>query len=263
MRIARLSLLLSLLFLPGIVAEGAHHSVEGVWWLRASGGDGVLLLELSEEEGAFIPATGAGWSSELGGFFLVDPDGFPELAFDYRGRISGTLDLVDPVFEEPIGTIEIVDGRVGDARERIRLKVRFVGDDGSVRRATLRGGRLPATAPAWTGRTLDGRLRGGGIRSRKYALDVSESAFLDFPFLEVEGAGPALVDRSEEEDLEITGLLIAAPNGQLFGVVDIDGDECDAHGRVREMETGCRLRLSACPPDRKRLKIRGRLGSAD
>jgi len=257
MRYARLTLLLSLLLISGVVANGGQRSVEGTWWLRASAGDGVLLLELSEEEGALIPAAGAGWCSDLGGIFLVDPDGLPGLTFDFRGRMTGKLVLVDPDLEEPIGTLEIADGRIGEARERIQLKVSIVGEDETTTRATFRGGRLPEDAPDWTGRTPDGRLRGGGIRSRKYTIEVSES-LLGFPFLDLDGAGPALVD-GEEKDLEFTGLLIAAPNGRLFGSVEFDVGECVAQGRIREVEAGCRLRLALCPPDRKRLKIMGRL----
>ncbi len=205
----------------------SYESLEGSWWFSLGGKDaGALLIELNEtsafvfevDDSARTGNPSFGFSRALGGFFEIASG--QELRLDSRGNVVGELVLTEPGFGDPIGTIEFLRGRPSELRTRLKSNGTIAGDSVGPLRVKLDGRRAPANFDVLTGRGTGARIGGPGVSSRSYELEVLTHSSLGLPAYRFAGAGPARVDRVEDENVTLDGQLMLAPNQRVYGLLD-------------------------------------------
>ena len=182
------------------------------------------------------------------------------MTFDSAGNFSGTLELEDLANAETIGTLEITKGEVDSGFTKIKMK-------GTIRigtadpRAIKIKGRLPTTLPGWTGRTHAGKVRGDGVKSDKYDLRLEHAPVYGFPFLLLTGSGSVRVDGVEETDVDSGGVLLASPEGKLYGEFAFDLEFGTAKGKVKEGKDAgpAKLKVTGTTISGRKVKMKGTL----
>jgi hypothetical protein len=234
MRYAQGLILVLLLALLAAPTAAQFTSMKGDWWFKVTGDKGALALTFDEEVGSSFGVTGGGISTGFQTLYAVSNDTPQALNFDFDGKISGVVALEDFAGLAPLGTLEISTGTVDELFEFVKLKGFLTLAGGEPRKVRIRGERLPATPPDWTGRTHRGRLGGSGVKSRKYDITLMDLPTQAFPFLALTGEGSVLVDDESRTGVVLGGVLIATPEGRLFGEFAFDTETGVTRGRVRK-----------------------------
>ncbi len=199
-------ILLSLGTVQGIAQE---TSLGGDWWVSIGGADkGAGALTFG------VPATGvfevSGNLITLGGGLPVSLAAGQALRIDFRGRITGTLNL--EVEGIGVGVLEVTGGGTDPRFKKLRLKGFLTYDGMDPVFVRIKGERMPESPPVLTGRSIqEGLLKGRGILSRTLDVVVGEEEELGFPFFVVTGGGSVRVDGSDE-DVIILGVFARSPS---------------------------------------------------
>jgi hypothetical protein len=227
-------------FLPMLAAPvtGQFTSMKGDWWLDVTGDKGAMVLSFSEEQGSSFEVTGGGFSTRFRTFYTVSEETAQELFFDFAGRISGTIDLLDYTGVTPLGTLEITTGTVDEFYEFVRLKGFLSLAGGDPRKIVVKGERLPTTPPVWTGRTHRARVSGKDVKSNKYDVTMMDLPTVGFPSFLFTGEGSVKIDGEPRTDVMTTGVLLATPKGKLYGEITFDDNDAIVRGRVRRPNDG-------------------------
>jgi hypothetical protein len=250
-------IILAVLVLAVPAAAQQYTSMEGDWWLDVTGDKGIVKLEFQEEQGSSFGVAGAGFSRGFATFWAVSDDSAQFLEFDFEGNITGTLQLEDLTNTDAKGTLEIVKGSVNSAYSKIKLKGTLTLDGGEPLKVSIKGGRLPMTPPAWTGRTHRAKLGGTGVKSSKYDVRLEHAPTLGFPFLLVTGEGSVEIDGEGKTDVVLGGVLLASPSGKLFGEFVFETSTGTVKGKIREKSAGPKLKLQARIADgARKVKVR-------
>lgn len=200
---------LVLLSLGAVQAAAQETSLGGDWWISISGADkGAGALTFG------VPATGVFEASgnliTLGGGFPVSLAAGQALRIDFKGRITGTLQL-EAEGVGAVGVLEVTGGGTDPRFKKLKLKGQLTYDGLGTFPVRIKGERMPTSQPILTGRSIqEGLLQGRGVFSRTLDVVVGEEEDLKFPFFVVTGGGSVRVDGSDE-DVIILGVFGRSP----------------------------------------------------
>lgn len=200
---------LILLWLGAVQAASQETSLGGDWWISISGADkGAGALSFG------VPATGvfeaSGSLITLGGGFPVSLAAGQALRIDFKGRITGTLQL-EMEGLGPVGVLEVTGGNTDPKFKKLRLKGQLTYDGLEPVFVRIKGERMPEAPPVLTGRSIQqGLLKGIGVLSRTLDVVVAEEEDLTFPFFVVTGGGSVRVDGSDQ-DVILLGVFGRSP----------------------------------------------------
>lgn len=200
---------LILLSLGAVQAPAQETSLAGDWWVSISGADkGAGALTFG------VPATGvfeaSGSLITLGGGFPVSLAEGQALRIDFKGRITGTLQLeIEGIV---VGVLEVTGGSTNPPRfTKIKLQGQLTYDGLDPVPVRIKGERMPESPPILTGRSIqEGLLKGRGLVSHTLDVVVGEEEDLKFPFYVVTGGGSVRVDGGDE-DVIILGVFGRTP----------------------------------------------------
>ena len=258
--------------------DGIDTDVGGSWHFRFAGNRGAALLDFPGAPlfGVF-EVTGAGYSADFETAFAVSDDSLQSLRFESNRNITGTLELEDVTRTTALGTLEIQRGRLNVTKERLVLVGLLTLADGEPRRVRLLGQRLTAPAMELQGRTFDGTVRGGRLRSSKYDIQVFDEDKTEavgiqpvlsqgYPFFVLQAGGPVRVDGVETDTVRFFGLLVSDTRGRLygrittsdFGAAELRGRFVTDHAAEGEFLSGRpMLRVQVRTDDGRRVRLSG------
>lgn len=209
--------------LMGCAAEAqTFTSADGDWWTVISIGQtgrGRFTIEVSTGSGFSISGFGYLHNRKEARFFQTPP---AQLAIDFKGRITGTLDLLDQE-DLPIGTIIVTKGRFLKQYSRFDLAGTFVPETGKSAPVSLKGSRMPDVSTVLTGQSNLAAISGKGLRSSHLTLSVIEdetvlaSSGNAFPFYTFKGGGNVLVDGTPRDVSFDGGFVVSPDRTQLKG----------------------------------------------
>lgn len=193
-------------------------TIQGDWWCRDTGSRTVLRLNVGPIGAGVAPLTGGGVSRDFESAFALETDGesSQELQFDSNRVFSGTLALQDVGRNFEIGELEIQSGKLNSTKTRMKIRARLQIGEGSPKNLRLICSRLPTSGrPDWEGRSTDGRLRGTGVKSDKFDIQLTESSDLGFPFFDLLSGGPVRIDGNEVHGVYVVGVVGVTDRGKV------------------------------------------------
>jgi hypothetical protein len=103
--------------------------------------------------------------------------------------------------------------------------------------------------PHHEGRSTDGRLRGTGLKSDKFDIQLTENADLGFPFFDLLSGGPIRIDGNEVHGVYVTGLVGVTSRGKVAAELI---SQTLGHG-----VSGGRIAMPSTEGGRPTLKLKG------
>jgi hypothetical protein len=221
-------------FIASGTAQAASEftSIEGDWWIGIKGGDrGAGAWRFSNLFGGNFAVEGTVMTLESISPiapFIIAPGA--SLQIDYKGKITGEMDIVDledtTVPPVPIGALTINSGTVDKKNSNLSLKGDLEIYPNPAVAIQIQGMRFPEIID-YTGRTIEGVVKGDHIKSSTFDFSVSES-MLGFPFFYISGGGSAKLDGANVPlNLESgTGIFVRSPttsknkSTNIFGTVE-------------------------------------------
>jgi hypothetical protein len=210
---------LTVLFLHEGRALAEAPFIEGDWWLKVRGDDkGALLLTFSNQVSGTFDVSGSWQTLATGEPFRISVG--QALSIDSKGHIFGVLSIED-LSGTPLGTLQIQSGSLKnrnkkESKRRLKLKGLLLLGGSPPIAVSMSGGLLLTSLPTLTGRTVEGKVKGSGLRSRFYDFSVSEDEILNFPFFQLTGEGPVSLD-GLETSVTMQGQFIRDPGRSVFG----------------------------------------------
>lgn len=238
-------------------------TIEGDWWCRDRSGKTIVRLNIGSIAAGVAPVDGGGVSRPFERAFLISGETNEQIRFDSRRKISGVLTLKDMDEDEDIGQLTVESGVLNSTKTKLKLTCQLQLEDAPPRKVKLLCERLPTSEPDWEGRSTDGRMRGTGLRSDKYDIQITENNKLGFPFFDLLSGGPVRIDGQETPDVMMVGLIGVTPQGKIAAEI---GSEQFGNGTAKgkinpaKFEGGRpSLKLAASTDNRPRINTRSTL----
>jgi len=218
-----LLLVIAQCFIIPLSAFAQYISVGGEWLISISGKEkGTALLEFGDPPSGISTNTGEGFIAGMGQAFFVKEDPAQQLIIQSNGNIVGDIGIVDSEGVD-LGTFSIDHGKADKDFEELSLKGTFTEPEGSPRKVTLTGIRIPDPPPELEGTTYTANVSGGGLKSKVLYLNIintvedEEEEGEGYPFLSMMGSGSVKIDGVETPSVDILSDFIINDKNQVFG----------------------------------------------
>ena len=238
-------------------------TIEGSWWCRDNGGKNIMKLNIGSIAAGVAPVSGGGVSRNFERAFLIRTATTQNLQFDSSRNFFGGFAIQDMAREGDIGSLVVNRGRLNRTKTKMQLRCTLTIGDAPGRKVRLVCERLDGARPDWQGRSTDGRMRGTGLKSDKYDIQLTENPVLGFPFFSLLSGGPVRIDGTESPDVSIIGVVGVTSRGQI--AAELFSEQFGAgvaRGRIRSPKfEGARptLTLQGSTDSRPRVRTRSTL----